>query len=382
MSRQLWDDGDATSVADLNLAMSQVVRRYRTTVEADADNPEPVKGQVRILTGYDLPTRIRPDSDFNLQHYDGSNWLYDVLGARVVPFPPTLTATVLSTSSIRINWTPATVDANPATGWEVLVGTTWTPLPLSTTTYTFTGLAASTRHHLYVRARNAAGVSEPVGVLSTTLTPVTPPPPVLRRPNAPTLSVVISGDRLTLRWHPAAGPAATYWKVWGIDADAANVALPLTLSASARTWRSPRLNNRDAATRSFSVQVVGGNADGDGTATALTSATIMPPPVINAYQRQAGFLGLERYLVYVANRSGSADNYYFSYSLPGETTRTVPRPIPSAAGRNNNERRLPLSTGGWALKNRNYFLQTGSEWFLSSGVALSAPTLPVGGIGL
>ena len=74
MPRQLWDSGQPTSVDDLNLAMRQTSRRYRTTTEADADNPSPVKGQVRIVTGLDLPTRERATSVFRLQYYDGSAW--------------------------------------------------------------------------------------------------------------------------------------------------------------------------------------------------------------------------------------------------------------------------------------------------------------------
>ena len=74
MSRQLWETGLPTSVNDLNLAMSQQGRRYRTTVEADADNPSPVKGQIRIVTGLDLPTRERATSAFRLQYFNGTAW--------------------------------------------------------------------------------------------------------------------------------------------------------------------------------------------------------------------------------------------------------------------------------------------------------------------
>ena len=74
MSRQLWETGQPTSVDDLNLALRQTCRRYRTTTEADADNPSPMKGQVRIVTGLDLPTRERATSAFMLQYYDGTAW--------------------------------------------------------------------------------------------------------------------------------------------------------------------------------------------------------------------------------------------------------------------------------------------------------------------
>ena len=74
MPRQLWETGRPTSVDDLNLAMRQTCRIYATETEADADNPSPMKGQVRIVTGLDLPTRDRPVSVFRLQYYDGINW--------------------------------------------------------------------------------------------------------------------------------------------------------------------------------------------------------------------------------------------------------------------------------------------------------------------
>ena len=74
MPRQLWDSGLPTSVEGLNLAMRQQCRRYRTTTEADADNPSPMKGQVRIVTGIDLPTRERPVTAFRLQYFNGTAW--------------------------------------------------------------------------------------------------------------------------------------------------------------------------------------------------------------------------------------------------------------------------------------------------------------------
>ena len=75
MARQLWATGQATSVEDLNTALGQVARRYRTTTEADADNPTPTAGQIRIITGIDLPTRDRALSAFQIQYYrDGTGW--------------------------------------------------------------------------------------------------------------------------------------------------------------------------------------------------------------------------------------------------------------------------------------------------------------------
>ena len=74
MARQLWAAGQPTTVEDLNLAMTQTARRYRTTTEADADNPAPAQGQIRIITGIDLPTRDRAISAFSVQYYTGTAW--------------------------------------------------------------------------------------------------------------------------------------------------------------------------------------------------------------------------------------------------------------------------------------------------------------------
>ena len=78
MPRQLWETGQATSVEDLNLAMTQTCRIYRTTAEAEATIPigqRPRTGQIRIITGLDLPTRERSTGQFIFQYYNGSLWL-------------------------------------------------------------------------------------------------------------------------------------------------------------------------------------------------------------------------------------------------------------------------------------------------------------------
>ena len=72
MPRQLWETGQPTSVDDLNLAMRQTCRIYTTMTEAEADNPTPSEGQVRIITGLDLPTRQRPVSSFMIQVFTGT----------------------------------------------------------------------------------------------------------------------------------------------------------------------------------------------------------------------------------------------------------------------------------------------------------------------
>jgi fibronectin type 3 domain-containing protein len=94
----------------------------------------------------------------------------------VAPSAPTnFTATASSSSSIRLNWSAVTPPANcTVSSYSVYGGTTANPTTLiatvtSGTSYTNTGLAASTLYYYAVKANDAAGASTAAQVQTTTL---------------------------------------------------------------------------------------------------------------------------------------------------------------------------------------------------------------------
>ena len=133
--------------------------------------------------------------------------------------PTGLSTTVLSTSSIRLNWNQGSGDdpdiyavniQNVATGTYLLspsLGTT-------STNYTFTSLDSNTQYRLWVRAQNSAGNSSWTNSTATTDedTPTTTPPGV---PGSPTFSsITTNGSTMTWAAPTSGGAVATYEGQW------------------------------------------------------------------------------------------------------------------------------------------------------------------------
>lgn len=83
------------------------------------------------------------------------------------PSAPVLSSPSTTSSTINLSWTDS-IDNVGVTGYEVYVGGVLRTTT-SSTTYTVTGLAASTSYSIYVRAKDAAGN----GTNSNTITPTT-----------------------------------------------------------------------------------------------------------------------------------------------------------------------------------------------------------------
>ncbi len=114
-------------------------------------------------------------------------WLKGYITGAATPTPPTapsgLSATAASASQINLAWTDNSGNetafkverAASASGpWSELTGT----LAANTTSYSVTGLSASTTYYFRVRAANASGDSAYTAAVSATTSaaPVTPPP--------------------------------------------------------------------------------------------------------------------------------------------------------------------------------------------------------------
>ena len=113
-------------------------------------------------------------------------WLKGYMANPTAPSPPTapggLTATAASSSQINLAWTDNSNDetafkverATAADGpWTEIAGT----LAANTTTYSATGLGASTTYHFRVRSSNGVGDSAYTATASATTSAASNPPP-------------------------------------------------------------------------------------------------------------------------------------------------------------------------------------------------------------
>jgi chitodextrinase len=115
--------------------------------------------------------------------------------------PPSLTATALSSTSVRLSWFAST-DNVGVTQYEVSRnGTVVTTLPASTRTFTDTALTGSTAYSYSVVALDAAGNRS----LASTRTVTTRPAPDTTAPTAPTglTASALSSYRIALSWQAA-----------------------------------------------------------------------------------------------------------------------------------------------------------------------------------
>ncbi len=111
------------------------------------------------------------------------------------PTAPVLSSTGTTTSTISLSWTAST-DNVGVTGYDVYVGGVLNGTTTGTT-YTVTGLTASTQYSIYVRAKDAAGN----GTNSNTIAVSTSSPADTTPPSAPVLSSSgVTTTTISLSW--------------------------------------------------------------------------------------------------------------------------------------------------------------------------------------
>jgi len=163
----------------------------------------PIAGTINV---YDSSGSVIASSPASV--YGGDAYSVDVSsgGNPTVPQPPTnLSATSASTSQINLSWSaPADNGGSAITGYQIErstdSGSTWSVLVPSTgsvsTTYSDTGLAASTSYTYRVSAINGIGTSSPSNTSSATTGTVATAP----QPPTGLAANTVSSSQINLSW--------------------------------------------------------------------------------------------------------------------------------------------------------------------------------------
>ncbi|AYQ35577.1 fibronectin type III domain-containing protein [Runella sp. SP2] len=191
-----------------------------------------------------------------------------------IPRPPSgLTATATSSSQINLSWTD---NASDETGFEIERSTNGTnfakiaDVGANTTTYSNTGLNASTRYWYRVRAVNSAGASSYTNVADAT---TQAPPVTIPRPPSGLTATATSSSQINLSWTDNASDET------GIEiersTDGTNFAKIADVGANTTTYSNTGLN---ASTR-YWYRVRAANSAGASSYTNVADATTQAPPV-------------------------------------------------------------------------------------------------------
>jgi C1A family cysteine protease len=217
------------------------------------------------------------------RNYVGYSANYVVYEGSTPPPPPAapsgLTATAASTSQINLSWTDNSTDE---TGFKIERspdGASWQQIAITAanaTTYSDTGLTASTTYYYQVRATNGVGdsaYSNPA--TATTLAPPTPPA-------APTglAATAISHSQINLTWTDNSTDETGFKIERCTGAGCSNFAQIATVGANVTSYADTEL----AASTSYSYRVRATNAGGDSAhSNAATAVTAAPPAGAKLY---------------------------------------------------------------------------------------------------
>src|SRR2546425_389385 len=193
-------------------------------------------------------------------------------GDAIPPSQPTnLGATAVSASQINLGWTASTDNiavngylvercpGNPCSASFTQVGT----VSGTTTTYSDTGLQASTTYSYQVRATDAAGNRSPYSNIASATTQAAPPPTITS-------------------FAPTSGPVGTNVQINGTNFTGASAVTFGSVAATTYTVSSPTVIQATvpsgAATGPIGVTTAGGTATSAGSFT-VTSAPPAPPTI-------------------------------------------------------------------------------------------------------
>jgi hypothetical protein len=210
----------------------------------------------------------------------------DTGSTATAPQAPTgLGATAISSSQINLSWTAANNGGSAITGYKIArstdAGTTWSVLVANTasssTTYSNTGLAASTAYMYRVSAINTVGTSPVSNTASATTIAVA------TAPQAPTglTASTISSSQINLSWVAPSngGSAITGYK---IDRSTDNGSTWSTLVANTASSSTTYSNTGLVASTAYTYRVSAinsvGTSSASSTASATTSGTVITVP--------------------------------------------------------------------------------------------------------
>jgi hypothetical protein len=204
----------------------------------------------------------------------------DTGSTATAPQAPTgLGATATSSSQINLSWTAPTNNGGSAiTGYKIArstdAGTTWSVLVANTasssTTYSNTGLAASTAYTYRVSAINAIGTSSVSSIASaTTLSSTTSTVP---QAQTGLTATAVSSSQINLSWTAPSngGSAITGYK---IERSANSSSTWTTLVANTASSSTTYSNTGLAANTSYTYRVSAINAIGTSVPSSTASAT-------------------------------------------------------------------------------------------------------------
>ncbi len=201
------------------------------------------------------------------------------------PRPPTgLTATATSSSQINLSWTAPTDNGGSAiTGYKIErstdSGTTWSTIVANSastsTTYSDTGLAASTAYTYRVSAINAIGTGSPSNTASATTSNAVPQPPTGLTATA------ASSSQINLSWAAPAnngGSAITGYKIERVTGAGSFVTIVGNTNSTTTTYSDTGLAASTAYTYRVSAINSVGTSSPSNTASATTSNAVPQPP--------------------------------------------------------------------------------------------------------
>jgi chitodextrinase len=201
--------------------------------------------------------------------------------------PTNLTATATSTSQINLSWTAST-DNLAVAGYRVerCLGsacTTFTQVATpTTTTFSDTGLAASTAYRYQVRAADAAGNLSAYSSIMTATTQTAPPDTAAPTAPGTLVASAISASQINLTWAASTdNVGVTGYQVERCQGAACSSFAPLA-AVTTTSYSSTGLT----ATTSYSYRVRATDAAGNLSAYSSTaSATTATPALISFVQR-------------------------------------------------------------------------------------------------